>query len=843
MAGRADWEWSFSRLRRWLLRGWEPILNGALLVALAAAMLLGAAAGFWVWGAKALAMICVALVVLVRLVSAGFSRASLRTAAVMALVVTGTGVFSVGRAELVEARRRGARAAATRLGREAATVLAGQTTSSTADARARARAATDALTAVVATVTDPAARLVGGQIAAELDASLGTGLGTGPGTEPLAAAVRRAGELQAQLPAPPNPVLAFRVGAVVDAVNALVARTEVDAALPAIDGLCRAGVGAWSRVPGEPCLPTPQDHGGRDLARAPVRRVVAERQATAALALARAEVAAARDPAAATAARQQVDAREKALADALAARDNPTPAVGVVDVVREGGNAVVRRLPLVDRRDVPYELSLVGWLVVAGLAIVGYRHLEIVNGTDGLGPVRVKGPDDDIEQFRTYLMWNVREPGAVPGAGALKPVTDLLGATSAGVPGAAWLQKLIEALTAAVAIDHGYTVQFDVLSQATPTTKATVAVRVHVTRTGQLIGQHVGTQDTTREAERSAAYWAAAVILGRSRKVPDWAEWSADTSDSLAAYFERSDANPENIDKLREAVQKAPTSGLLCLDLANAEAIRGNQFQAFQLALRVATLHPRYIASRYRLAVTASLLASDLGRHWDDVGQPDREEVLAALDRYQRPPTALVAALRDDPGGNARAELLCRFGLDELEVLRTDTTRRRVVFKALRQRERSYWFELVRPAIGRKSLRAQFRQSIESCKPAVKARGDLPVEEDELRMQLHRVLDPRTLWLVPYNLACCNAIWQRHDQAHPASEPPLGHGDHAAEAVRLLEIAVERPGSFQLNVAWLDADPDLESLRNDPRFLRFRERVYRGPTRAPAPASGPAPAV
>ena len=840
---RPERERRLSGLRQWLSHWWEPVLNGVLLVVFVAALLLAAWASYYAWGARWLSMCLLGFVVLVRLIATRFSQSLLRAATVAVLVILAGGVISVGRAEEVATRRREARAAATRLGRETAVLLADPRLASAQDANARARATVDALTTDVAAVSDPAAKLVGGEIVGELKRGL---------TDDPLGALSRVADLQKQLPAEPPPaagandairVMTTQLGIVVDAMDDLAAATEIQSAIPVVDLLCDDGDGVPEPQPqvgaGPQCGPRGKA-SGHDLRAAPNRGLVALHQADAGLHLARAESAVARD-AAVGPARQTVDTREQALADALARSTDPTRASQLVDILREGANAVVRRLPLVDRRDVPLGLALTGWLVVVGVAIIGYRHLEIINGADGLGPVRVKGPDDDVEQFRTYLLWNVREPGAVPGASALKPVTDLLGATASGVPGAAWLQRVIDAVTAAIAIDHGYTVEFDVLPQAADG-DVSVAVRVHVTRTGEMVGQHVAIRPTKKSAERAAAYWAAAVILDRSRKVPDWAAWSADTADSLAAYFEPADEGGAKIDRLRDAVRRAPTSGVLALDLANAEAIRKNQLRAFQLALRVATLHPRYVAGRYRLAVSTSLLASDLAAAWDGASKSERDAVIAALARYPRTTSQTIAALEAAPGDSARAAQLCSFALAELDALGVEVTRRRAAFKALRQRERSYWFDLMRPVRAGKSLRGQFQESIESCRPSVKARGGLDVDDDEVLLQRNRSEDRRTLWLVPYNLACCYAIWQGHGDNHPASEPGEARGDHAAEAVRLLEMCVERPGSHQLNPEWVDADPDLDSLRDDERFLYFRRNLLSpraaDPTAPPADGSG-----
>ncbi|MDQ6728647.1 MAG: hypothetical protein M3066_21190 [Actinomycetota bacterium] len=812
---------------------WEPALMAVLVVGFVAALLLGAWASYAVWGATWLAAMVVVFIVLLRLVSTRFSRSVLRMAAFASVVIAVGGVLSVGRAERVDAARVAARAAATHVLADAAALQRDPAFLPTSEARAQARAAVDALKARPG-VSDPST--LPGQIVVELDRGLAA--------DRSAAAVQKAAALQAQLPADPppstaagaRPALTTQLAEAVDSVRGVVAATQVDAAVGLAGALCAEGEGTLTTGPvvagtgsaDEVCTGDRSRANAWDRRPVPDRHAVAVHQADAALALAQAGAAAARGPAVEPA-RQLVVTRQKAVADARTGGEARTPDAPFLDVLSQGGNAVVRRLPLVDRRGVPLALAMAGWLLVAGLGIVAYRHFEIINGTDGLGPVRVNGTGADAERFRTYLLWNIGEPGAVPGASALKPVTDLLGAGASGVPGAAWLQRLLEAITAALAIDHGYTVEFDVLEEATDAAGATVTVRVHVARTGQLVGQHVAIRPTKKEAERSAAYWSAALILSRSRKVPGWASWSKETSDSLAAYFQASDEGAANIDRLREAVEQAPMSGLLSLELANAEAIAGHHFRTFQLALRVATIHPRYIAGRYRMALTASILAADLTRYWDSRPRADRDVVVAALERYGPRATDLVSALRAADAlaargvtvGDDRANQFCRFALAELERLRGDTGALRVAGKALRQRERSYWYELLRPTRDTKGFRRQFQQSIESCLPAVKLRGGLPATEGEVALQEARVGDHGTLWLVPYNLACYFAI----RSLRPGS--PDGSDADVAQAVGLLETAVERPGSYQLTWAWASTDPDLDALRHDDRFMLFLDRLPR----------------
>lgn len=799
----------------------DVVANGLLLAAMPALLLLMAWVAYRAWGPRPVFVVMVGLVVALRLVATRFSRAVLRAFLVAAVVVSVGGLLSVGRTERIRTVARTGRAAATALAGESARARAELGNTSAADARRLAMAALGELRGLVPPPPGPG-------LAEPVATAFFGAVGQALGADAPDAAIRRAAELHARLltepelsaAGGPTAPLIRQADETLDAARRSLALAILDRADTQVAAACDAVSGTLSGGDAV-CRARRSVQAGGDM-KAADRRQLAVDQARAGLLVAQAVEIGGRGDAKAAAA--LVATRQEALNRALAAREEDTPSTDFLVVLRQGGNALVRTIPLVNRRGVPLSLATVGWVVLAGVGIMGYRHFEILNGDGGLGPVQVPGSDVVASRFRTYLLWNVPEPGAVPGATALKPVTDLLGAASGGVPGAQWLQRIIEAVTAALTIDHGYTVEFEILEEGQDGTDTTVAVRVRTTRTTELLGQHVTIQRTTKEATREAAYWAAALILSRSPKVPAWAEWDKETSESLAAYFHAPDEGTASIKLLRDAVRRAPGSGVLGLELANAESLAGNHFRAFQLALRVATMHPRYLAGRYRLAATASLIADDPSTWWAGASKADRDSLLAALDRYWAPTGRLVAALSAHPGDEQeqRHELCC-FALAELGRLCRDTRTLWVMGKALRLRERSYWYALLKSPPGTKSFRVQFSETFQSCFAAIRARGGLPVGPTDLAEQERRVADPRTLWLVAYNLACYHAV--RHEQEERSGSP--GSVDHVAEAVRLLEIALERPAAHQLTHAWASKDPDLASLRGHQRFDRFLENLHK----------------
>jgi hypothetical protein len=563
---------------------------------------------------------------------------------------------------------------------------------------------------------------------------------------------------------------------------------------------------------------------------------LSDRRANAELEVARYRLAVATTSAARETLAAEVETKEAAYSEAVGERNTGVAGVDAAEAVQMGAGAVVAALPWIgdNQRDLPVALDVIGWVLLGTLALLLYRWLEQRAAARALGPVTVEGKEEtDVARFRTYVLRNIPDPGAVPGASALQPVTDLLAATQLPTV----IGKVVSAIAAVLGQKHGYTVQFQVFGaeKDQPSTKAPVAqpdagsmlteiaVRVNKARNGELVNQRVVQHSTKDEALRKAAYWAAAVVLERSDRVPRWAQWSSETSDSLAVFFSEEDLRKRNLEQLKEAVSRAPTSGVLCLQLSNAYALEEQHLNAFEFALRAATLHPNFVAACYRLAMSASLVASDLGLNWWNQSLEQRARVLSAVERHQPSGAEALRKVLDaaevkkareegrDVGPLGPEAELCSFALKELDHTEKLLRIRLMLVNSLRRSERAYWLTLLRPHRRGLTWRMQFRRAVASGRPAVRQRAQLPMAINEVEKWQN---DPRTFWQVAYNLACWEAI--RHGQ---------GFGD-AEAAVRRLEIAIERPNSHQLTRSWLEKDPDLNSIRRNDRFRQFVESVH-----------------
>ena len=547
----------------------------------------------------------------------------------------------------------------------------------------------------------------------------------------------------------------------------------------------------------------------------------------------------------------KVDEKLTAYAEASGKTTRGIEHVDAVDALQAGASEVAGAVPGVgtfsgdgdEGKRVPAALGVLGWILLGALVLALYRSAERRTTARGLGPVTVKGAKDGdatIEQFRTYLLRNIPDPAAVPGAAALIPLTDLLGVTT--VPVATLISKVVTALTSAVNQSSGYTVDCVVVAPAASKadadekgTKAKVkeaepgknaatsdkprtaiSVRVSRTRTGELVDQRLVHDKDGTEALRKAAYWAASIILNHSDRVPHWARWPVGTSDALATYHAAEDQGTPDLPLkcLIEAVRKAPSSSLLCLKLSHAYALEGRHLDAFEMALRAVAVNRHYVAGRYRLAMAASLVASDIDGNWREQPAAQQARVTDALRRYSRRGVSLASAL-DPPAPATLAPgaidpavtALCAFSVKELDEVKDLLNLFMVAFRALRRSERAYWLDFLRTKDGRVSARRQFMRTTDSARPAIMLRGDIAMGDD-----YSDLLEARyTFWQVAYNLACYDAI--RADGGDP---------DGAERSLCRLESALERPGSHQLKQSWVKVDPDLKPLRELARFKEFQ---------------------
>ena len=614
----------------------------------------------------------------------------------------------------------------------------------------------------------------------------------------------------------------------------------------------------------------------------PDARELAMDAAVANLAVARYQAAALSAPT--SAALDRVATAEKQVASAV----EPPPSVSIASAISAGANAVISSVP--GSADIPIALQAAGWLVLALVGLLVIRLLSLRNTTYALGPVGVDPPSGsdaantaETESFRTYLLHNLPEPGAVPGGQALTAMTDIAGA----VPGeATGITAAVKAVAAAISVPHGYQVQYRDLAPlpAAGAPSTGIVVRIKAVVSSKLIEQKVFRGEDRIALVRSGAYWAAARIIEMSRSVPPWARWDAATSSTLADYYRADDdAEPGDISNLRTAVGYAPTSGLLLLELSQQEAMEGDVLAAFTWALQAATLYPRYLNARYRLAVSASMLSAQPdpltppGTRFAP-GVSDRDKRVAraagkaalidAVVRFgkatgtgDRVVSDLARALQSEQGMEGA---LCDLAGHELDVGRRLTWWPYVAWNALRADERRFWWIYLtswrRPKDRRLIawscwLVVSARRPPAELSPWARAKGWIFNTLYRPDSSLDQVMGPAAPslvrsgafarvahysrvtsqlgqdWQVAYNLAC---FWSVLSKPLVPPPPPPGGGDADPPpadplitqlqnmVMDLLETAVLSRNSFQLTARWLANDPDLEPLDGNGRFEALR---------------------
>ena len=597
-------------------------------------------------------------------------------------------------------------------------------------------------------------------------------------------------------------------------------------------------------------------------------RMLTLRKARAELAVAQSQLANALDDATEVAAELATE-RSQAVTQALADISTPPESISIAGAIGAGAGAVVSDL-FETPDDTPFELDLLGWLMLA-LGLLGViRLLSVRNAGRDLGPVKLTAEASaEVERFRTFLLRNVPEPGQVPGANAIEGATQLVVALEPVVKVSA-VGAALAALKTAVLVERGYVVEYadfgnmdseaagDPAEPATTTSEsddagAELVVRVRHARTTELLNQRIVRGATRQQAIRTAAYWAAAVVINTSRQVPQWAHWEPASAEALATYHEHKDlGNAPDIATLRRAVNMAPNSGLLGMRLAYESALADQEFEAFSTTLRTVRQHPRYLDARYRLAVSASLLAAkpellsaaqpDIRLHvLDDLTSIRKGQQLSdALDRYFN---ADNPSVRDE---NEVAKALCEFAVDQLGNVRYRIRTVPLVWNSLRSDERSD-LSVFMPFRGR---RRDMRSILESCPYAIEVRKALASNPDaqadvassignlmKKAREFEATTMPRTPnWQVPYNLACFWSLASTHHEVDgrvdaiqdDAANQPGDKAEAEAKAEErrdraflLLEAARRCRGGSQLTAEWLRTDSDLAPLRADARWKSF----------------------
>ncbi len=496
------------------------------------------------------------------------------------------------------------------------------------------------------------------------------------------------------------------------------------------------------------------------------------------------------------------------------------------------------------------------WAAIA-LALIGLLLWMLRRTAHQLpGPIHL---DDHDAIFRIALLQNLTEPGIVPGAEALAPVTDML-ATS---PSLATTKKLVEIITTylqkvwkpgyrvsidrmpekttkkpaeAATADSALPAAFSVRSGPVPTVLGTAAptekpmshcglVRVSLASSGAMVGSKNVQAESTEALSRTAGLWAAGLILSRSPRVPSWASWNEDTAHGVSAVLEPS----PSVERLEEAVRAAPSSGMLLVHLGNAYELAGRRLDALSVYGRAVQAHPRYLAARYRLAGALNMADHELideflraaideptrtamRRTWtwdgEPVAEPDASDLKGFLQQW----------FRDQARGH-------------FWRLAWRTSWLGVLFSSLRRDERISWTQpgawsrrryralsirtCISIAAGDKARPVLIQWAHRHCEGEGGAWQQLAKSQrwcDNWVQDLHLKHVERiahrysTNWNVSYNLACLNSR----------------RGEYP-KALILLERCVTQPGVEALSRQWLERDNDLKHLQQQPRFIALKD--------------------
>lgn len=525
----------------------------------------------------------------------------------------------------------------------------------------------------------------------------------------------------------------------------------------------------------------------------------------------------------------EVEAAGAALATAIAdVATEPQTTVTALAALSAGGDAIVQYvigddLPLIGR-DPPLVIETAGWILLAFAALMFWRVIAKRSFGELPGPVTISlnagslrtAGDAEMKiaeaaqraAFRVAVLRNVTEPGALPGATAIQTLTDLL-----EVPGLdSWFAPVVNAVKTILAVPRGFKVSADVVPPESTNGRWVVLVRVTDLDSGKEVAVSTQTGDSDTRACRSAGYWAAAVVLSRSTRIPSWAGWDSQTSTALALYDEPESATPAGY---VQALAKAPSSGVLLQKLAAAYALDGLLLESISMSARAVAAHPRYHVACYRLAGGINMLA-DRPLVWMAASLAERRRILGQLERALsaiRATTDCLASIKratadiegkGPPTADFYKAHFRGMAMAMFRRYRRDLRLLWILGRSLRRSERDIWWP--RQIVGRSSIRSLSRWTVRSALLICEA-GSATVRREEVRV-IRGARRPSSHFQLSYNLAC-----------HFARR-----GDESA-ALTWLEASLERANSWQITDGWLDHDPDLRELRGTARYAWVAAQV------------------
>ena len=309
----------------------------------------------------------------------------------------------------------------------------------------------------------------------------------------------------------------------------------------------------------------------------------------------------------------------------------------------------------------------IGWLVIIGLLVFGYRELEVwamrwqpptvdlsALGGDKQGTQNGSasgGQDEAVTDQRHDEVANelrfrlpavaVKAPAILPGGtrvAGLVSIAESTGNTAGGLAGA-----IIDFVGTLWPNPRQYQVRIRVEpgNKRQATGSVTVTVDLEDSRTGESIATKTLPAGQLDEAACAVAGYVARQIFSADPTAPPWCYGKSDGSDLaalLTAWQDRvypksphdiPEARTRQMDILERGASSSVCAGVTRYELAQLHDIGGFQVEALRLHAINREQYPRFYRGRYRLGMSLEMIAS---REFELHGREAKETLCESLD-------------------------------------------------------------------------------------------------------------------------------------------------------------------------------------------------------------------
>jgi hypothetical protein len=442
--------------------------------------------------------------------------------------------------------------------------------------------------------------------------------------------------------------------------------------------------------------------------------------------------------------------------------------------------------------------------------------VEVALFEDGAGQSTAVQPKAMASLMRERLARaKLFPPATLPGAGGGDELLTVLEASST-ISGSS-IGKLLTAIRQLARINTGHRVSGTFIRRETAP-QCGVTVQITDLGTGDTEDLRTCWATSYEEANIQATYIAAAAIFRHTNKPRErqWARWTAEDGRALRLYDElRQYRQNGEYDKAfaagREAINLEPQNALIRLELAQvyeASNAPEDYLDALDIYLLTVTQWTDFHEARYRLAATLSFVEV-----WSPEWMAARHPTHGRHKQHER----ILEGLRElhEPKG---------------DVAQVDTDDKKTFREAMLQRAVEQLEHIVghEPSPRLKKL-AQTASLV--------SRLQLGQDDAKLRRELEACLAKGSHpdWQVRYNAACFHA---RRISRIPVEQQDQAVKDALEQLTQVFSKGDMQTDAPELTPAmrqWLDQDPDLELLQDNPLYERWKLQTFGLPPAAKEP--------